>query len=151
MGLVGIVIYTASLLVGQPHPILKVIKQKLVNISWGKAVLTEDLIKFSHKISTSKAVCVTSHVSTDWLECWPHIHTDCRGTSGCLCYASPVCDSWVSPCLWICIHMYCRDIWFPHDPTSNDGWAVLEIVPYVHRDYRSTSPLHAQTLYDVAD
>ena len=25
------------------------------------------------------------------------------------------------------------------------------IVPYVHRDYRSTSPLHAQTLYDVAD
>ena len=93
MGLVGIVIYTASLLVGQPHPILKVIKQKLVNISWGKAVLSEDLIKFSHKISTSKAVCVTSHVSTDWLECWPHIHTDCRGTSGCLCYASPVCES----------------------------------------------------------
>ena len=112
MGLVGIVIYTASLLVGQPHPILKVIKQKLVNISWGKAVLSKDLIKFSHKISTSKAVCVTSHVSTDWPECWPHIHTDCRGTSGCLCYASPVCESWVSPCLWICIHMYCRDIWF---------------------------------------
>ena len=30
----------------------------------------------------------------------------------CLLYASPVCESWVSPCLWICIHMYCRDIWF---------------------------------------
>ena len=44
--------------------------------------------------------------------CWPCIHTDCRGTSGCLHYASPVCESWISPCFWICIHMNCRDIWW---------------------------------------
>merc|ERR1719433_1730895 len=32
-------------------------KQKLENISRGEAVLSEDLIKFSHKISASNAVC----------------------------------------------------------------------------------------------
>ena len=44
-----------------------------------------------------------------------------RGTSSCLRYASPVCERWVSACLWICIHMNCRDIWFTNDLTSNDG------------------------------